>query len=625
MTSWSAARTDPRETPGLETICLVAVAAILCAGAFLIPNPYDAEGGIDAFVYKAYSINFGALINRYGPFYFSYRSTHLAMLWLASKLFGVTLMHKGLIALYLLAITGSLWVILRPHLSAIARAAFCLIVCLSPWMLRTMSSTYLDGVVITLMFVMLALLFSLARSEFRSPVLAAAAGATLGLIANANAYMVSYGALLFAGVFAAALAPGEWRRLLAAGLWAVAAFAVVQALLWLAWCGILNLAYGTPWKTMLAWTRVALVGGAWDIDMFSVAVARGHGGGLLANPQPDVMRMASEGQVHVLYPLIVLLACLIYRLWPAPLYLRDGRDDWRDGDPRVRLEWNMALTAALLVGAFAYVTSESMGNQMLRWPFYFSYLVVPTTLALGFTAGDLQRSVDRDFVTPALGAAAGVTLLIHLAFSVAPGLAAAASPGHGFARAMALAALACGLALVVPALRARRAIVALAAMMAVGVPLFNVSGVNIYSSIYQIDAGRVARDVIRGQKALIDFTEANAPPPGVHPAGRPVLFWHPNSNYTISLQAAYLSDYQSLHRHHNGPALPVLNDTAIGQLKAGYRPEIVFICHDAAQCDAARKAFDDLGVGYDVIAKGGYAGRTRSVIFEYIRMHTKPK
>jgi hypothetical protein len=619
---WTPGLAGPRETRGYELLCFLAVAAIVCAGAFLIPNPYDNEGGIDAFIYKAYSINFGALINRYGPFYFSYRSTHLAMLWLASKLFGVTLMHKGLIALYFLAISGSLWVILRPHLSAIARGAFCVVVCLSPWMLRTMSTTYLDGVVITLMFVMLALLFTLARSEFRALWLAAAAGATLGLIANANAYMVSYGALLFAGVFAAALTPESWRRLVVAGVCAVAAFFAVQLLLWLAWCGILNLGYGTPWKTMVAWTKIALVGGAWDTDMFSVAVARGHGGGLLANPQPDVVRMTGEGQVHVLYPLIALAACLIHRLWAAP---QQAPSTYEVIDDDLRSEWNMALAAAVLVGLFAYVTSESMGNQMLRWPFYFSYLAVPTVLALGFTAGGLQRSEDRELVTPALLAAAAVTVAVHLAFSSVPGLAMAASPGRWFAKGMALAALACGLVLIVPAFRARIAILALAGLMAVGVPLFNTSGTNIYSSVYAFDSGRVSRDIIRGQKALIDFTEANAPAPGVHPAGRPVLFWHPNSNYTISLQAAYLSDYQSLHRHHNGPALPVLNDTAIGQLKAGYRPEIVFICENAAQCEAAHKAFRDLGVGYDVIAKGGYAGRTRSVVFEYVRMHTKPQ
>lgn len=613
---------DTRAMRQLELPCFLIMAAILCTAAFIIPNPYDTEGGIDAFIYKSYSINFGALINRYGPFYFSYRLVHLAMLWLGSKLFGVTLMHKGLIALYFLVIGGSLWVILRPHLPALARAAFVIIVCLSPWTLRTMSTTYLDGAVITLMFVMLSLLFALARSEFRSLWVAGAAGVTLGLIANANAYMVSYGTLLFLGVFAVALTPQSWRRLVAAGFVAVAGFVLVQIALWLIWCGILNIGWGTPWKTMIAWTKIALVGGAWDTDMFSVAVARGHGGGLLANPQPDVMRMTTEGQVHVVYPLIVLLCCLLHRLWAAPQQLVAGYDPVRE---TIRSEWSMGLVAALLVGAFAYVTSESMGNQMLRWPFYFSYLLVPTTLALAFCAATLQASDDQELLTPALLAAAGVTVLAHLVFSSVPGLAAAAYPGRWFAKAMALAALACGLVLIVPAFRARIAIAALAGLMAVGVPLFDTSGTNIYSSIYNFESGRVSRDIIRGQKALIDFTETHAPPPGVHPAGRPVLFWHPNSQYTISLQATYLSDYQSLHRHHNGPALPALNDTAIAQLRAGYRREIVFICETQEQCEAGQKAFRDLGAGFDVVATGGYSGRTRSVVFQYIRMHTPPK
>jgi hypothetical protein len=603
---------------GLMAFCLLLAAIWL--SAFLLPNPYDAEGSIDAFIYRAYSLNFGQLINRYGPFYFSYRSVPLLSVRFAEAVFGNSLMNKGLIAIQASLVATALWSVIRPNLSAVQSAALCVIICVSPWFLRTAATTYIEGSVVVLMFALIATLMQLARSDFQSWAWAAASGVVLSLIFNSNAYLVVYGVLIFLGFFAAGLEQDRVRTLLIAGVVAVLGFLVTQLACWLVWASILRFGYGTPWSTMIAWTKIAAVGGSHDTDLFGIAVGRSHGGGLLATPQPDMMRMISEGQVHVVFPLVAILSCLIYRIWNS-----QGRREFTEFRDLQRIsEWNMALTAAVLVGSFAYATSESMGNQMIRLTYYFSYLMPVAAVSVCYTMTDLRGSKDGEMVTPALLAAAFFTLTIHLAFSLVPGLASAAYPGRWFAKVMALAVLFCGLVLIVPAFRAGVAIVALGAMVALGVPLFNVSGTNIYSSVYSFETGRVSRDIIRGQKALIDFTEANAPAPGVHPSGRPVLFWHPNSQYTVSLQAAYLSDYQSLHRHHDGPALPVLNDTAIGQLKAGYRPEIVFICEDAAQCEAAHKAFRDLGVGYGVVAKGGYSGQTRSVIFEYIRIHTKP-
>ena len=621
-TSGSLSFADQRDDRRLDLACIAGLLLVLVIATAILPNPYDAEGGIDAYIYKALSLNFGNLINRYGPLYFSYRSTLIGLLWLSNKIFGFGLMHKGMMIIYMLMISGSLWFIFRRHLGALATAGFCIVVCLSPWTLRSLATTYMDGLMIGLMFLLMAFLTQLSRRDFGSWPAAVGAGAMLGLMVNVNAYSVIYGGLIFAGYFAVALQRDTVPQLLRAGLISVAAFLATTLLAWIGWCAVLRIGYGTPVSTLLGWTKLSATGGNFDVDMFSVNIAKAHGGGLLANLKPDVFRMTSEGQVFVLYPLLAILAAVAYRLWAAPKQLA-AFGDFRIA--RLMGEWNAGLCAALLVCAFAYVTSESMGNQMLRWTFYFAYLVPVTFLALGVTAAGMAQAGDEEFVDRAVLAAAGVTLGLHLLFCAVPSLMAVVYPGRWFAKGMILLVLAACVCLVLPIWRIRVPAIALAAVIGLGVPVFEASTYQIYQGVYSRDQGRVGRDIVNGQRALIAFTEKHAPPPGVYPASRPVLFWHPNTNYTVSLQAAYLSDYQSLHRTHEGQALPVMNETAIGQLRAGYRPEIVFICQDAAQCEAAHKAFRDLGVGYDVIAKGDFVGRTQSVLFEYVRMHTKPK
>lgn len=598
--------------------CLV---AILVACVIALPNPYDAEGAIDAYIYQGYSLNFGNLINRYGPLYFSYRSTLIGLLWSASKIFGAGFMHKGLIILYMLMISGGVWMILRRHLGALAAAAFCLIVCLSPWTLRSLATSYMDGPIIALMVLMIGCLYRLSRADFAAPAAAVAAGALLALIGNINAYLVIYGGLIFTGVFAASLSRETAGVLFRAGLVAVAAFVAMTVILWLGWCAVLRLGYGTPVATLLSWTAQSARGGIFDVDMFSVNIARAQGGLLLANLKPDVFRMTSEGQVFVLYPLLAILSGLVYRLWAAPKHMTAFGDVRLT---RLLTDWNAGLCAAVLVCAFAYVTSESMGNQMLRWTFYFGCLVPVTFLALAVTAAGMAAIGDEEFVAKAVFAAAGVTLGAHLLFCAAPSLMAVVYPGRWLAKAVALLLVGACLCLVLPIWRWRAPAVALAAVVALGVPLFEASTHAIYQGVYSRQQGRVARDIVDGQRALIAFTETNAPPPGVYPVSNPVLFWHPNSQYSISLQSAYLSDYQSIHRTHEGPALPTLNDTAKSQLKTRRIRDLVLIYHAPEEGDAAQKALREFGLGFQVIGHDEFVGQIRKVTFDYLRIDRWP-
>ena len=66
-------------------LALIVAAFVVAA---LLPNPLDPEGSIDAFIYHAYALDFSNLINRYGPFYFSYRIAHTFWIWAARVVFG---------------------------------------------------------------------------------------------------------------------------------------------------------------------------------------------------------------------------------------------------------------------------------------------------------------------------------------------------------------------------------------------------------------------------------------------------------------------------------------------------------------------------------------------------------
>jgi rhodanese-related sulfurtransferase len=162
------------------------------------------------------------------------------------------------------------------------------------------------------------------------------------------------------------------------------------------------------------------------------------------------------------------------------------------------------------------------------------------------------------------------------------------------------------------------------ALLALGGPLFLASGV-YYRVPFSTEMYVEARDVLNAQRALINFVERTAPPPGVQPNSNPVIFWYPNTSFMDSLSGTYISDYEALDAGHtHNPRLPYLDERGIAQLKAGYRREIVLVCSTAAECDAAEKALRDIGADFDVVGSAGFTGVKRSVLFTYIRITKIP-
>jgi hypothetical protein len=598
---------------------LFAVIAIIIVAIIILPNPFDQEGAIDAFIYNAYSLNFSNLINRYGPWYFSYRIAHFSWLWLARALFGYDFSQKALAAIYLSTIAASTWIIIRPYLSRFGALGLTVLIVLSPWTIKTVATSYLDATCASYMFVLTALLILNKRAGWADLSVSFAAGCVFGLIVNANTYLVVFGCLIFIAHFAVALERRTISLLFRSGAVAVLGFIVTQAILWLTWSGILVIGSGTPIAAILRWTWISLQGSAWDADMFSIAVGTAMAHLLTADPRPFVWRMFYDGEVRVVFPLAMVLSIVAYRLWNT-YELNSVNHADRRGQ---REEWDSVVLSAVLIVSYCYVTSESGGNQMLSAPFYFVYMLPGVYLSAALTVSYAWQADSSGRFLGCIIFAAVIATIFYMACTFVPSetLSTFIKPGVGTKIAWALIMLA--IIMPLPLWRPASAGTLILALVLTGNFIFLASSSGYYRIPYSKDMNLVSRDILNAQVSLINFVERTAPPPGVSPNSHPVIFWYPNSQFAFSLASTYLEGYQSLHGGHGQPALPHLEERGITQLKAGYRREIVFLTTDKSELQAAEKAFHDLGVEFDVIGNASFAGVKRSIQFTYIRV-TKP-
>jgi hypothetical protein len=614
---------SPREMRGTLTLIrdpeLWAVIAIVVAAVIMLPNPLDQEGAIDAFIYNGYSLNFSNLINRYGPWYFSYRISHLFWLWLARVVVGYDHSQKALAIGYLSTIAASSWIILRPYLPRLGAAGLIVLMVLSPWTIKTVATSYLDATCVTYMFVLTALLLLNKRAGHADRRLSFAAGCVLGLIVNANTYLLVFGCLIFLAHFAVPLERRTILTLSRSGLIAVLGFFAATVILWLTWTAILVIGSGTPISAVLRWTGISLHGTAWDSDMFSVAVGTAMAKILTTDPRPYFWHMFREGQVHVVFPVVVMTSTVLYRLWAVPRWNTAKAGEWR----KLREEWDAVALSAVLIVGYCYVTSESMGNQMLSAPFYFVYMLPVVYLSAALTVSYAWHADAHRRLASAVVVAALLAIAVYAAAALVPSatFSILIRPGVGTKIAWMLAALAVIAPL--PLWRPVRGGALILALLVLGGPLFLASSSGYYRIPYSADMEFVSRDVLNAQRALISFVERTAPPPGVSPNGHPVIFWYPNTEFMVSLSGTYLADYEALDWGHGHAGLPQLDERGIAQLRAGNRREIVLVTDTAAEWRAAEKALHDLGVGFDVIANEAFTGAKRSALFTYIRV-TKP-
>ncbi len=574
-----------------DPVALAALIGLPFLAAFLIPNPYDSPGFLDPYIYTGYTLNFSELVNRYGPYYFSYRLAHIAPLWFFRTLFGDGFGFALLRVAELAVIFGSMWVIFRPHLPRLAVIGLGAATLFSPWTLKIVSTLYVDGTCVPALFGLTALLVRLTRTEFGARREAIAAGMLGSLICNANLSLLPFVVLLYAAFFAPALGRLPIKRLATAALTIFVAGAATQAAIYMIWTALM-MASGAPLGLILSWTATSLAATNWDVDMFSLVVGRAMANHLSGEPTPEILRMLRTGETHVLAPLALIAGACLYRFWAYPLTAHAE-------DAPVRRDTGPILIAAALTLAYAVVSTETLGNHVLNVSFYIAYLAPSMFLAaaavLALLAAEAKNTQSAALLA---GGAVVLTFLLNLA---APSFLYRTLEQDGAQAALTggLAALAALLAL--PLVPATARALMLAAALTIGSLLFlatNTNGNSYWRTVYHRELALSGRDMLDAQRAIRDFVNEHAPSVGHAPNGTPVLFWHDGDYFIASVQSGYLANNSTLALGSGSTPMPDFDQRAIDQLSYGARRIVVLMSQDVATVEAGKAALTRIGARF---------------------------
>lgn len=601
-----------------DPIFLAVIVALPLALAFAIPNIYDPPGALDAYIYSGYSLNLAPLVDRFGPYYYSFRAVHIALIALFRGVFGDWLGIHLFVGFKLFVVAWSVWAIFKPVLSRTLTALAVVTVLCATWLLKTVSTLYLDGTLAPALFMLLALLVSHHRKTLPRWAGAVLIGVLTGVIANANLSVMPFAVLAVGSFLALRVRSDRVLDVVIDGVVMVAASIATQLVIWMAW-GIPILMSGATFRDLLHWTKLSLEATSWDYDMFSFVVGKANAQGLSATPTPRFLAMMRAGEVQVFAPLVAILGAIVVRLWrttkqPSPPVTDRGAE-----------ALDAILLASVLSLLFSFGSSESFGNQFLHVPYYLAYLLPFAFLSVLIALADLQNAAK----------AAGKATLVVVALASALLFVASTtipSPTFGVLAAPRMYVLVpwlgvCGAALCLPPFHARTLRLAglgLVMLTLLVAPITSSGqGWGYYRTIFdrsQIDA---SRDIIDAQRRLIAFTEAHSPPHGVKPQSNMVLFWHTGSSFLASVQSAYVANNTTFHQGSGSQGLPILDDRAKHQLEAGVNRFVVLMFDAPEQREQSHQAIRDHGAQFEVTASEVYDGRANDMFLEYVQI-TQP-
>lgn len=607
-----------------DPVALAVLLGMPFLAAVLIPNPYDSPGFLDPYIYTGYTLNFSELVNRYGPYYFSYRLAHLAPLWFFRTVFGDGLGFTLLRMAELAVIFGSIWVIFRPHLPRLLVIGIGAAVLFSPWTLKIVSTLYVDGTCVPALFGLTALLVRLTRTEFGARREAIAAGVLGSLICNANLSLLPFVVLLYAAFFAPALGRLPLKRLFTSALTIFLAGAATQAAIYVVWTALM-MASGAPLGLILSWTATSLAATNWDVDMFSLVVGRAMANHLSGEPTPEILRMLRTGETHVLAPLALITGACLYRFWAYPLTARAE-------DAPVRCDTGPILIAAALTLAYAVVSTETLGNHVLNVSFYIAYLAPSMFLAACATLALLAPATLRDDgkrsaaeIAALLGGGA-ITLVFALNL-LAPSFLYTALEQNAAQATLTTALAAPTVAVAAPLIPDRIRAFVLMIALTIGSLLFlatNTNGASYWRSIYHRDLAATGRDMLDAQRAIRDFVNVYAPSVGHAPGGTPVLFWHDNDYFIASVQSGYLANNSTLAWGSGSTPMPDFDQRAIDQLSYGARRIIVLMSQDEQTVEAGKAALTRIGARFTERGAIVIRGRAHVIYLSMIHIDQTP-
>jgi hypothetical protein len=496
------------------------IATGFCCAVFVLltaSGKLNQAASIDPYIYAGYTHNYAALLERFGPTYYSERIAYIFPAWAFAYLFGL---EGGYFAFRIVALASAVTAVfaIGMRFYGFAPAILAAVwLTFTPWLPRSLLWTYPDGIAVVYLLVGMAFLLV---PNSRRLICHVVAGATFMFAITCNLSLLAIGGLL---------APS----------WAF--FYRRQGMVWLA-RAILAVAFGF-FATYVALALILYVkfpayGFSFEFATIREAISLLNGRGQTWY-KPLATIIWQEKDFTLLIPITFALAALLLVVRRSAILGSAKRD---------REFAVLAATYLTSIVGFSLILHFGLHDASLSLPWYTVYFVPGCVVALIALAGEAERRGGPIFGTVAVYCGAGLILIWWVAYPILPHLESSSSFYSWLVVAGATAAAAAAVAL-------RRAIAS--AVLVAGVVLLSMS---LYQyGFYQIRTVSSAEqatewDVYRGAVFLQQFVNANVRP------NQSVGFWYTGDmgSSLNSVQSVYLWDYTRVFPPQS-PGMPLVD------------------------------------------------------------------
>ena len=544
---------------------LFGIAAGLCCAAGILltaGGKLNQAASLDPYIYAGYTHDYSALLERFGPTYYSERIAYIFPSRAFANLFGL---EGGYFAFRFIALASAVAAVFAIGMRFYGFApAILAAVWLSftPWLPRSLLWTYPDGMAVVYLLVGVAFLLVPKSRRLTSHVVT---GAAFMLAINCN---------LMSLAIAGLLAPGWvffYRR---------------EGMAWLA-RAMLAVAFGF-FATYVALALILYVKFPAYGFSFEVATIREATSLLEGRGQTWYKPLATiiwqDKNFTLLIPITFALAALLVVARPSIIM----------GSAKKHRDFAVLAASYLasIVG-FSLILHFGLHDAWLSLPWYTIYFVPGCVLALIALAGEAERRGGPIFGTVAVYGGAGLILVWWLVYPILPHLERASSFYLWLVVAATVAAAAA-----VPLRRAAASgvlLVAGAVLLSMSLYQYGFYQIRTVSSADQ----ETEWDVYRGAMFLQQFVHANVRP------NQTIGFWYTGDMESSlnSVQSVYLWDYTRVFPPQR-PGMPLVDAQVRGRIANGMIPlmhpitSLILLGVSDAETDSGLAALEAAGLHF---------------------------
>jgi hypothetical protein len=533
---------------------------VCCAAGILLTagGKLNQVASLDPYIYAGYTHDYSALLERFGPTYYSERIAYIFPARAFAYLFGL---EGGYFAFRFIALASAVAAVFAIGMRFYGFApAILAAVWLSftPWLPRSLLWTYPDGMAVVYLLVGVAFLLVPNSRRLTSHVVA---GAAFMLAVNCNLTLLAIGALL---------APSWvffYRR---------------EGMAWLA-RAILAVAFGF-FATYVALALILYVkfpayGFSFEIATIREAISLLKGRGQTwYKPLPTIILQHKD--FTLLIPITFALAALLVVARPSIIM------------GRIKKHRDFAVLAASYLASivgFSLILHFGLHDGFLSA--YMVFLVPGCILALITLAGEAESRGGPIFGRVAVYGGVGLILIWWLAYPILPHLEYSSS----FYLWLVVAGTTAAAAVALRRAAASGVLVAGAVLLSMSLYQYGFYQIRTVSSAAQATEW----DVYRGAMFLQQFVNANVSP------NQTVGFWYTGDMESSlnSVQSVYLWDYTRVFPPQ-GPGMPLVDAQTRGRISNGMIPlmhpitSLILLGVSDAETDAGLAALEKSGLPF---------------------------